>query len=171
MPRRRHRTAARNRAQTAQDFALGIGFFVVAVAFVFAFIPSMLAFTTADPGAKAAAQADRSADAMLRDLGTGDRPNELNGTRTATYFNTTSDEADLQAALGLPDISFVNVTVRSLADNDVEWITDENGTSVPLRGGRDYAPRQPAAESARLVTMTHDGGKCEPACQLVVRVW
>ena len=46
----------RDRAQTAQDFALGIGFFMIAVAFVFAFVPSMLAFTTADPGAKAASQ-------------------------------------------------------------------------------------------------------------------
>ena len=167
----RDTTAGRDRAQTAQDFALGIGFFVVAVAFVFAFIPSMLAFTTADPGAKAASQADRAGDSLLRGLGTGDRPNELNGTLTATYFNTTGEEADLQADLALPDISFINVTVRSLEDHDVVSITDENGTDVPLRGGRDYAPSQPAAESAHLVTMSQDEGKCEPACQLVVRVW
>ena len=160
-----------DRAQTAQDFALGIGFFIVAVAFVFAFVPSMLAFTTADPGAKAASQADRSASSLLRDLGTGERPNELNGSRTADYFNTSANESALQEDLGLPTISFINVTVRSLDDHRVLIVPDANGSDVILEAGRDYPARQPAAEVTRIVTMTDDNNACDPACQLIVRVW
>lgn len=161
----------RSRAQTAQDFALGIGFFIVAVAFVFAFIPSMLAFTTADPGAKAASQADRVSTGFIRDLGTGDHPNELNGTHVAGYFNDSATEPELQDHFDLPSISYVNVTVRSIQNNDVADVPDANGTDVRLAGGRQYSVRQPAAEVSRIVTMTDDDDECDPACQLVVRVW
>lgn len=160
-----------DRAQTAQDFALGIGFFIIAVAFVFAFVPSMLAFTTADPGAKASSQADRAAEGVLRDLGTGERPNELNGTATAEYLNTSASEKELQDDLALPSISFINLTVRTLDDERVVIVPDPNGTDVELTAGRDYPERQPAAEVARVVTMTNDNNACQPACQLVVRVW
>lgn len=161
----------RNRAQTAQDFALGIGFFIIAVAFVFAFVPSMLAFTTADPGAKAASQADRSAAGLIRDLGTGETPNELNGTRTAEYFNTSANESELQEDLGLPTISFINVTIRTLDDHRVIIVPDANGSDVTLAAGRVYPQREPAAEVTRVVTITDDDNACDPACQLIVRVW
>jgi len=160
-----------DRAQTAQDFALGIGFFIVAVAFVFAFIPSMLAFTTADPGAKAASQAERASTALLRDLGTGERPNELNGTLTADYFNESGDESALREDFSLPNISFVNVTVRTLDGDDVLNVEDPNGNPIRLDAGRSYPQQQPAAEVARVVTMVGDDGACDPACQLIFRVW
>jgi len=163
--------ATRDRAQTAQDFALGIGFFIVAVAFVFAFVPSMLAFTTADPGAKAASQADRAATSLLRDLGTAQQPNQLNGTATAEYFNTSATEQELQSDLVLPNISYINLNVRSLDDERVVIVPDADGNDVELSAGRDYSDRQPAAEAVRIVTMTEDNNACDPACQLVVRVW
>ena len=171
MAGRSERRRRSDRAQTAQDFALGIGFFIVAVAFVFAFIPSMLTFTTADPGVKASSQADRASTSLLRDLGTGDRPNELNGTGTADYFNGSAGEAALHRDLSLPNSSFVNVTVRTLDGSSVVDVEDRYGNPVTLEGGREYPSRQPAAEVARVVTMTDHGGACDPACQLIVRVW
>ena len=165
------RRGSRDRAQTAQDFALGIGFFIVAVAFVFAFVPSMLTFTTADPGAKAASQADRSSTALVRDLGTAERPNELDGVRTADYFNESAEEAALREDLSLPNSSFVNVTVRTLQGNAVLSVNDSDGNQIRLAAGREYPEEQPAAEVARVVTMVEDDDACDPACQLVVRVW
>jgi hypothetical protein len=159
-----------DRAQTAQDFALGIGFFIVAVAFVFAFVPSMLTFTTADPGVKAASQADRASTSLVRDLGTDERPNELNATLTADYFNESGSEPALRDDLALPNSSFVNVTVRSLDGSDVLNLTDSNGNWIELAGGRTYPKRQPAAEVARVVSMA-DEDRCDPGCQLIVRVW
>ena len=164
------RWSGSDRAQTAQDFALGIGFFIIAVAFVFAFIPSMLTFTTADPGVKAASQADRASTSLVRDLGTGERPNELNATLAADYFNESSSEVALRDDLALPNSSFINVTVRSLDGNDVLNVTDSNGDWVDLAAGRTYPKRQPAAEVARVVSMVEED-QCDPACQLVVRVW
>jgi hypothetical protein len=171
MAPRLERALGSDRAQTAQDFALGIGFFIVAVAFVFAFIPSMLAFTTADPGAKAAAQADRSSTSLIRDLGTNERPNELNGTLTADYFNRSASESALRKNLSLPNISFINVTVRTLDGDDVVNVSDRNGNEIRLAAGREYPQQQPAAEVARVVTVVNDDDACDPACQLVVRVW
>lgn len=162
---------AGGRAQTAQDFAIGIGFFIVAVAFVFAFIPSMLTFTTADPGVKAAKQADRASSSLLRDLGTGEHPNELNGTATAEYFNETRSEAAIRRDLGLPNISEINLTVRSLNGEQVLKVPNSTGTDVRLAGGERYPEGRPAAEVSRLITMTNDAGRCDPACQLIVRVW
>ena len=160
-----------DRAQTAQDFALGIGFFVVAVAFVFAFIPSMLAFTTADPGAKADSQASRVSTSLIRDLGTNEQPNELDETLTANYFNESSSESAIREDFSLPNVSFVNVSVKTLNDLTVVNATDEYGNEIRLEAGREYREQQPAAEVARVVRMTDDDGVCEPACQLIVRVW
>ena len=160
-----------DRAQTAQDFALGIGFFIVAVAFVFAFVPSMLTFTTADPGVKASSQADRASTSLIQNLSTGDRPNELEGVRTAAFFNASANESDLQDDLALPNTSFINVTVRTLDGAKIVDVPDGDGNDVRLAGGREYPTRQPAAEVSRIVTITDNGGACEAACQLIVRVW
>lgn len=159
------------RAQTAQDFAIGIGFFIVAVAFVFAFIPSMLTFTTADPGVKAAKQADRASASLIEDLGTVERPNELDGTATAEYFNTSGSEAALRRDLGLPNVSDINLTVRSLDGGRVLSVPNATGTDVRLAAGDRYPRGRPAAEVARVVTMADDADRCDPACRLIVRVW
>lgn len=169
---RGERRTASDRAQTAQDFALGVGFFVIAVAFVFAFIPSMLTFTTADPGVKAAKQADMASSGLVRSLAAeSGEPGRVNGTMAADYFNASGSEAALQSDLALPNTSFVNVTLRSIDGEDVVNLTDSNGNQVSMAAGREYRRGLPAAEVARVLTVTEDGGTCDPACQLVVRVW
>ena len=172
MPPRFGRMLESDRAQTAQDFALGIGFFIVAVAFVFAFIPSMLSFTTADPGVKAAKQADMASSGLIRGLqADSGEPGRINGTMAADYFNTSGSEATLQSDLSLPETSFINVTLRSIDGDDVVNVTDSNGNEIPMAAGRSYRRGEPAAEASRVVSVNGDDGACDPACQLVVRVW
>jgi len=55
------------RGQTTIDFAVGMGLFLVLVAFVFAFLPSLFAPFDSDSGASLVA-ADRSADRLVNDL-------------------------------------------------------------------------------------------------------
>lgn len=159
------------RAQTPFDFALGISVFIVTIAFVFAFVPSTLTFASADPGAKEAKQADRAATTLIGNLSTGHRQNQLNGTATADYFNTTSNESALQADLALPSSAEINVTVRSLDGTGVARVRDSYGNDIRLAAGRSIPEDQPAAEIARIVAVTNDDNDCDPACQFIVRVW
>lgn len=160
-----------SRAQTPHDFALGIGIFILTVAFTLAFIPASLSFTDADPGATETTLSDRSAVAIIGNLSTGARQNELNATATAEYFDTVDNESDLQDRLDLPETTSINATIRSLDDAVVLQVDNSSGYSIRLDAGRRYPETQPAAETSRVVTMTEDVGMCTPGCQLVVRVW
>ncbi|UWG46979.1 putative pilin/flagellin [Halanaeroarchaeum sp. HSR-CO] len=81
------------RGQTTLDFVLAIGVFIVAVAFVFGFVPGMVDPFTQD---QAEGQvADRVADAVVDDLTDGvDEPGELNETKTVAFFDGPADLAD-----------------------------------------------------------------------------
>lgn len=164
-------TMTTKRGQTPHDYALGIGVFILTIAFALAFVPSTLSFTDAEPGATESTLADRSAVAMIGNLSTGDRQNELNGTAVAEYFDTADNETKLQRRLDLPETLSINATVRSLDNAAVLYVENASGQAIRLDGGRSYPDAQPAAETARIVTMVNDNGVCEPGCQVVIRVW
>lgn len=164
-------TRTAKRGQTPHDYALGIGVFIITIAFALAFVPSTLSFTDADPGATESTLADRSAVAMIGNLSTGDRQNELNGTAVAEYFGNADNETKLQRRLDLPETVSINATVRSLDNAAVLYVENETGQAVRLDGGKSYPETKPAAETTRIVTMTNDNGGCKPGCQLVIRVW
>ncbi len=164
-------TSTTRRGQTPHDYALGIGVFILTIAFALAFVPSTLSFTDADPGATESTLADRSAVAMIGNLSTGDRQNQLNATAVAEYFDTADNETELQRRLDLPETISVNTTVRSLDNAAVLYVENASGQAVRLDGGGSYPENQPAAETARIVTMSNGNGVCEPGCQLVIRVW
>ena len=163
------RSSRRERGQTAHDFALGMGLFLVTAAFAFSFVPTTLTFTKADPGPKEATQAERAAMTLIGNLSTGEYQNTLNSTATADYFNTTSSEEELHDDLALPVTAQINITIRELGGDVILTLEDSNGKSVDTAAGRDYDQNQPAAEVVRIVTMSHES--CDPACQLIVRVW
>src|SRR6056297_1102575 len=100
----------RDRGQTAQDFAVGIGLFLLAVAFVFAFVPQVVSPYDVGVGASESAQADRAASLIVGNLSVEDRPNELHASRTTTYFNGADVDA-LRNRTGLPFTARINVTV------------------------------------------------------------
>ena len=147
-----------DRGQTTQDFAVGIGVFLLAIAFVFSFLPTiMMPFDSSISGAETA-QADRIAGLIVDDEST-EMANELN----LSEFNYTED--DLTAEVGLRrtngnTVDQVNVTVEDL---------DGNVVSDDWTGGATY-DNQSAASSARIITTTNDT-TCDPACRLIVRVW
>lgn len=154
----------RDRGQTTQDFAIGIGIFLLAIAFVFAFVPTVITPFSGAPGGDAP-QAERIAADVVGNLSTDAAPNQIDGDELADW-----DEGNL-SHFGLRSTDHVNVTVVSLED-------DENTVTVDgdrLAAGEEYDD-QSAAVVSRLVTVVDDDGdpvaECEDsACRLVVRVW
>lgn len=151
-----------DRGQTAQDFAIGIGLFLVAVAFIFAFVPTIIApFAGGESGQSS--QAERVASTLIDQTETGEAHNELESVELASM---SGDSIDLAVDLGLRvagddeeiAIDRVNITVTEIDSGDQAFST-----------GDEYAD-QPSGSATRYVTTT-DTGQCEPACRLVVRVF
>ncbi|SDD37483.1 hypothetical protein [Natrinema hispanicum] len=156
-------TSRLERGQTTQDFVVGIGVFLLAIAFVFSFFPALVTPYDSSVGGAETAQADRIADRIVNDTSTG-TPNELDENGLDPYNQT-----DLTAHLGLRSsdgtpIDNVNVTVTNISDGETVTPT-ANWT-----GGENYE-NQSAASSARIVTIENSDDKCDPACRLIVKVW
>lgn len=179
MTRRNRRTVSislADRGQTTQDFAIGIGVFVLAIAFVFSFVPSIITPFSSSVGSGDAAQADRIAATAVDNLSTDpDRPNHLDwDTFDATYNDTSSE--DLVDVLGLRatgegPIDRVSISIETLNQSE------DVGDRTVATGGSTYDRGRAAASASRLVTIDLDGvagadpEDCTPACRLVVRVW
>ncbi|MFC7098597.1 DUF7287 family protein [Halobaculum marinum] len=115
-------TTTTDRGQTTIDYAVGISVFLLVVAFVFAFAPSLTTPFTSD-ATDATVIADRAVDRLTGDLLVDDpaRPAVLNATCTADFFDTggadadcrfDTDASDLQGALGVASPArTLNVTV------------------------------------------------------------
>ncbi|WP_265111290.1 DUF7287 family protein [Halosolutus halophilus] len=157
-----------DRGQTTQDFAVGIGVFLLAVAFIFTYVPSLVTPYDSSVGGAETAQANRIADRIVENTTDSSTPNELNGSLYQERF--ADDPENLIAELGLrandDDDVFdrVNITIESLGDDSVD--------DADWSGGHVYDD-QTAASSARIVTIDDDDGSidCDPGCRLVVRVW
>lgn len=143
-----------DRGQTTQDFAVGISVFVLAIAFVFVFVPMIFTPFTNATGAEAA-QAERIAGTVVADL-SDDDPNNFSSS-DFTYDGMDDDELAENLGLRLSNghlIDHVNITVETLgADPDQE-----------LAAGHHY-DGQPGASTTRIVSV--DG----TVHKLVVRVW
>jgi hypothetical protein len=147
------------RGQTLQDFAAGVGLFLVVVATAITLLPPVLAPFDAPITSDQGATAERLGDEVTRALTIDGSDNRLDPPATTGFFSpyaAPSDEADLRSRFGLGAGTNVNVTLRTV-------------TGLPdLSLGDRYRDRAVAAEM-RIVT---DGGnRCRPTCRLVVRVW
>lgn len=143
------------RGQTLQDFAVGVGIFLIAFVFVLSLFPGLLTpFQSSTSGAERA-QAEQVSTQMLNDLSTGSQPNHLDATALSTALS--GSEADLLDRYGLPITANINVTVETLDGTRNIYATN------------NYVGDREVATSARIVTM--NDARCEPACRLVVRVW
>lgn len=164
-------TRAPDRGQTPQDFALGVGLFIIVVGFTFAFLPSAFMFTGADPGPTEMKQAERTSMALISNLSVGENQNTLNATGTADFFNQTDTESELQSAFDLSTTTNINVTIQPLNYDDVVTVRDSNSVDISLTSGTTYPPDRPAAEVVRIVRIVDQDGDCVPGCRLVVKVW
>ncbi|MDG5761606.1 hypothetical protein QA600_19955 [Natronococcus sp. A-GB1] len=153
------------RGQTTQDFVVGIGVFLLAVALVFAAIPSIA--TPADPvGDAERGQADRIADRLVAEFATH---NELDGDRLVDELGADGIEHRSELEGGPAD----EVGVR-LERLDGTALERADGSPVLEAETAPYEG-QPAASSTRLVALEGsfelESGANEPASRLVVRVW
>lgn len=157
-----------DRGQTTQDFAVGIGLFLLAIAFVFMYVPTLATPFSTPVGGAETAQADRIAATVVEDLSTDDGTNELN----LTDFDEYDDEGYRIEHLGLRStetdtgdnvsVDRVNITIySSLNETDSAYHVNTTGPS-------DDDARSTSSAS-RIVTDT--GDQCDPACRLTVRVW
>ncbi|QSG03241.1 DUF7287 family protein [Natranaeroarchaeum sulfidigenes] len=160
------------RAQTAQDFAIGISIFLLVVGAVFAYFPTLFTpYGQAIQGEDTSAQAERVG--MLIVDGEGER-NTITQEDYDEWFDE-KDGEDLQEQAGLASTSQVNVTITPLSP-------DESGEDVPM-SGHTYED-QDASSVSRIVKTdgdwTEDYGDIEettdedsdsPAYRLTVRVW
>jgi len=157
------------RAQTTIDFAIGIGLFLLVVAFVVAFVPTIFTPFQSTEGPQTA---DRIATSLSTDrLGDPSEPHVLNGTCTAGFFdqldgggpapstcrfNTSADTTG--EVFTLDRSREVNVTVR-----------DANGSVVD--GGTRLAAGPAPPETTSVTAATRVVSLDGHARRLVVRTW
>lgn len=141
-----------DRAQTTQDFALGIGLFLLVVVFVLTFVPAVLAPFGTVAEDERAAQAERVAIVLVSDTTVEDERLQLNHTDLDAELASLSP-----SAYGLPGHVQLNVSLKTLEDDQ-----------VVASGGPGY-DGESGSSWTRIVTTTDDA--CEPGCRLVVRVW
>jgi len=162
------------RGQTTQDFVVGIGVFLLAIAFVFSFFPALVTPYDSSVGGAETAQADRIADRIVNDTSTG-TPNELSIYQFENKYMDKS-ESDLIEPLGIrgdadKGATYDNVNIRIELINGSDTVV-RNGTEK-LTTGPSY-DNQSAASSARIITF-NDESDLDPgnqsAYRLVVRVW
>ncbi|ELZ13597.1 hypothetical protein C479_02091 [Halovivax asiaticus JCM 14624] len=154
----------RDRGQTVQDFAVGIGIFLLAIAFVFSFVPSIIT-PFEDAGGAETAQADRIAATIVENAST-ETTNELDWAALSTYDG--SDSEELADELGLKKTGSTAITHVNITLIEIEDVAADDPKLV-LAGGDDYDD-QIGSSASRIVT-TDDQSQCETACKLVVRVW
>jgi len=157
------------RAQTAQDFAIGISIFLLVVGAVFAYFPTLFTpYGQAIQGEDTSAQAERVG--MLIVDG-GDERNMMTEEDIAQWFDDDDPEV-LQEEAGLASTSQVNVTVSPLSPEESDPIElEDHGDAVV---GHEYRG-QDSSSVSRIVQIddseiaADDEG--DVAYRLTVRVW
>lgn len=165
------RRSTQSRGQTTVDYLIGLMIFLVAIVFVFGFVPSIFAPFTVDSGGTTVL-ADRSADRLAGDLlvASPEQPAVLNRTCTVGFFDAdgnaptgcryddATDGKNLSAALGLGPTSSANVTVR-------------RDGSVATLGGTPLAVGDPPEGNADIVISRRVVLIDDTQYQLFLRVW
>lgn len=159
------RSTGGRRGQTPLDFVLAIGVFVLAVAFVFGFVPGML-----DPFTEGQAEdvvADRVADAVVDDLTDAvESPRTLNETKTVAYFEETDDLAEwagvdttygINVTLGRPMEGTSGVQVLCGTEGgDVQACADGEDSGTALQIGDEVPSSSTTVATARRSVMVDD---------------
>ena len=157
-----HRETARG--QTVLDFAIGMSVFLLAVAFVFAFVPSLLEPFATSEGSHTIVAERGAAHLTETSLSAGSAPGVLSAACTAAFFGEngsngndcdwTHDADAVAEEIGAGEFRSVNVT-----------ITRDGGSTVAFSGGDDLPPDASVSTASRIVELD---GKTH---RLTVRVW
>ena len=130
------RSEDRSRAQTTLDFAIAMGIFLLAIAFVFSFVPTFVApFADGDQELSAASDrlASHLAEGALADV---DDPGVVRETCATPFFDNSTAPAecgysgdDTRTHLGVSDRFDVEVEIVRVVDGEEELLcVDEDGT-------------------------------------------
>lgn len=143
------------RAQTTIDFAVGMGIFLLALTFVFSFVPGMIQPFTGGTQAETPAANRVADDLVTRTLGNASQPYVLDVRCTRGLF-TDSPPTDCQYGsgtmaerVGVKARTAVNVTVRGELSGDGEsdvlcWDSDASPAGFVERGSAACDPEDPA---------------------------
>jgi len=166
------------RAQTVQDFAVGISIFLLVVGAVFLMFPTL--FTPyeqaiADEGPDS--QADRIAMLIADNVSDDEATNELTAEEINHWFG--GGENDLRAAANVSSTTRVNVTMTTLETDreDPIGLEDGNAEIEAIEAAAGPSPEgSDTATAARIVTVgdsdwIDDSADADPAYRLIVRVW
>lgn len=177
------RRASSDRAQTGVDFIVGVGVFLLTVAFVLSFVPGLMSPFDGEATTPPLV-ADRTADSLVYEaLAATGSPGTLDEPCTLAFFDTGASDSDCAFAddgpasewLGIPAGMHLNVTIEKDVDatpgrepicgdaTDVNF-TCETG-SLLVHGDPVPSSGASVATAARVVTL--DGTNAV----LVVRVW
>ena len=174
----------RNRAQTPEDFVIGVSILLLTVTGSLVFV-QVSVFGTFDPAGESTstAQADRVATHIVENYSTADsettlRYNRSDGSGVKNQLNGDPDLTDLREKTGLnvstvrrtsPEINVTIVGSDTLVDAREDPALD-NGTR--LAWGPNPSNVESPGRVVRVVRLENDGNDvCDPVCWLVVRVW
>ncbi|WP_439025983.1 DUF7287 family protein [Haloarchaeobius sp. DT45] len=156
------------RAQTTQDFAIGISIFLLTVGFTFGFLPSLLTPFGSPMGDDITAKSDRVAATLIAENHVEGEPRTLNYSQLESFLTNNPEEPDLQDHFGLRSTADVNITIVNVTDTGTR-LPLKNSSSFNMTAGTPYEGQTPAASTTRVVVVT--GGRCDVHCFVVVKVW
>ncbi|MEF8882483.1 MAG: hypothetical protein V5A34_08185 [Halapricum sp.] len=169
-----------NRAQTLQDYALGISIVILAVAFTIGYLPTIFDSYDSQTDSVRADQADRAAAYIVTNYSVSADANVLKYDEPGGINRTLSTDAGMtelreQAALNTstdrryrPNLNVIIVNSSTLTGGDELVPLTVNGTEYSY--GDTYRG-QPAERTIRVIQLHNEKTQCDPSCWLVVRVW
>lgn len=155
----------RDRGQTAHDFALGMGVFLLAVTLVFSTLPTIAVPLGTDVPPADRVRAQRVADSILDHVSVQGDPVRLDPSRTAAFFLVHENGSALRRFVGYPALNRVNVSIRN--EDGVVRLSVDRETTPLVAGDPNFGGSN--ARAVRTVLLDA-GGECEPACRLVIVV-
>jgi len=152
-----------DRGQTVYDFLLGVVLFLVVVVSVFAIFPDIFEpFFDPSPGDRDE-MADRVASELIENSSVPQEEQTLRYEQLNSSLQSVDDEnSPIRARAGVPRFRNIHVEIQNTSagvitvdGEDATWGTE---------------PQDVWSVSVRNVRLA-DVDECDPACQLVVRVW
>lgn len=160
-----------DRGQTTLDFAVGIGLFMLTVAFVFAFVPGMLQPFAG--GQDRPLVVDRTATQLgVNLLATPEHPYVLNATCTAGLFEQVNDGSNAPESCRFDTDADTISEVLGVGGTTTLNVTVENETGIVTHGGRELRAGPPVQSGSGSTTVAQrvvllDGERT----RLFVRAW
>ena len=163
------------RAQTPQDFAVGVSVLIVTIIGVLAFVQGSAVGVYESPDVQRnQPMADRAATYLVENYSVEGTQNHIDY-KTSDGIKTNLDVDNLKSNAGLtvaterrtnPSVNITVVNASTLANGTRDHAVDGDS----LAWGPSAENRTNVATSSRVVKLTNTD-QCDPACWLVVKVW